>query len=58
MLLCGTGSFEKQWQGNGVSFKPFVRHGGIAAQETAEAIGNGFAPERLAFPVARGTGVL
>lgn len=33
MLLCGTGSFEKQRQGNGGSFEPFVRHGDITAQE-------------------------
>ena len=58
MLLCGTGSFEKQRQGNGVSRETFASHGDIAAQETAETIGGGFAPERLAFPIVHGVGVL
>lgn len=50
MLLCGTGSFEKQRQGNGVSRETFARHGDIATQETAETIGGGFCVETPCFP--------
>lgn len=50
MLLCGTGSFEEQWQGNGVSRETFAGHGDIAAQEPAEAIGGGICAGTPCFP--------